>query len=222
MSDHHCGHPHRTCDHCEAITKKQLALLRAPIFIDPRNSAYMLGVSWDWCVRHAASLRVPILSQGVGPRLSATVLRAALERVHSTVPHGERVLYRLRTILLRVTNRTRLDYLRNARWWELEAQRGYSSAWRSRIYAQTLRWAAELSRLHGDGTFLELLERSGSKHPYPNGLPDDDPSQPRAKRSDQGHADLPVGWRTLSFASRRELMGRANIPPDGGIVAGQR
>lgn len=68
--------------------------------------------------------------------------------------------------------RTRADLLRSAYWWELESMRGYASSWRSRIYAQTLRWLAELTTIYGDGTFVELLTRSGSKHPYPNGLPE--------------------------------------------------
>lgn len=71
-----------------------------------------------------------------------------------------------------VVNRTRGNYRRNARWWELEAARGYRSAWRSRVYARTLRWCSELAGIYGDGTFPELLARSGYSHPYPKGLPD--------------------------------------------------
>lgn len=69
-------------------------------------------------------------------------------------------------------NRTRRDYRRAARWLELEAERGYASSWRSVVYAQTMRWCAELAGLFGDGTFQELLQRSGHPHPYPKGLPE--------------------------------------------------
>jgi len=39
---------------------------------------------------------------------------------------------------LPVQPRTRLDYLRVARWWHLESLRGYQSSERSRSYATTL------------------------------------------------------------------------------------
>ncbi len=74
-------------------------------------------------------------------------------------------------------SRTASDYLRSARWWELEACRGYTdhvdergedSSARSRRYARNSRWAAELAAEHGPGTWLELLVRSGNPHPdYP-------------------------------------------------------
>ena len=60
----------------------------------------------------------------------------------------------------RVTPVTRYDYLRHARWWELEAQRGYESNARSVEYARNMRWAAELAGIHGPGTWSELLQRS--------------------------------------------------------------
>lgn len=44
---------------------------------------------------------------------------------------------------LPVTPRTRIDLLRVARWWHLEALRGYSSAERSREYRDRLRARAE-------------------------------------------------------------------------------
>ena len=61
--------------------------------------------------------------------------------------------------------RTRRDYRRAARWWELEAMRGYDSAPRSRAYAATMRWAAELTRIYGDGLFSELLAKAGVNAP---------------------------------------------------------
>jgi hypothetical protein len=43
---------------------------------------------------------------------------------------------------LPATPRTRVDYLRIARWWHLEARRGYPSSDRSARYARNMRWAA--------------------------------------------------------------------------------
>jgi hypothetical protein len=57
--------------------------------------------------------------------------------------------------------RTRTDYRRRARWWELEARRGYESTARSLQYAANMRWAAELTGTHGPGTWLELSSRAG-------------------------------------------------------------
>lgn len=77
--------------------------------------------------------------------------------------------------------RTRGDYKRVARWWELEAMRGAShevepgewvrdgkrtfyrpgvtSAQKSAEYARNMRWAAEMALLYGAGTWLELKAR---------------------------------------------------------------
>lgn len=52
-----------------------------------------------------------------------------------------------------------------ARWWELEARRGYDSSADSRRYAENMDWAAELVALFGPGTWTELLDRSGCKNP---------------------------------------------------------
>jgi hypothetical protein len=65
------------------------------------------------------------------------------------------------------TPRTRHEYRRNARWWELEARRGYSTSADSIRYGQNMRWAAELAGLFGPDTWLELLKRSGHKNPEP-------------------------------------------------------
>ena len=43
--------------------------------------------------------------------------------------------------------------------------RGYDSAPRSRAYAATMRWAAELTRIYGDGLFSELLAKAGVNAP---------------------------------------------------------
>lgn len=64
-----------------------------------------------------------------------------------------------------VINRTRAEYRRCARWWELEAKRGYPSSADSLRYARNMRWAAELAGLHGPGTWLELIKRAGVKNP---------------------------------------------------------
>lgn len=61
--------------------------------------------------------------------------------------------------------RTRLQYLCVARWWELEARRGYASSADSLRYAANLRWAAELAVEHGPGTWSQLIERAGVENP---------------------------------------------------------
>ena len=63
-----------------------------------------------------------------------------------------------------MTPRTRMQYLAAARWWELEALRGYPSAKDSLRYARHMRWAAELA-LYKPGTWLELVQRVGIKNP---------------------------------------------------------
>lgn len=42
--------------------------------------------------------------------------------------------------------RTWGEYMRCARWWELEARRGYASSEDSLRYASNMRWAAEAAR----------------------------------------------------------------------------
>lgn len=66
---------------------------------------------------------------------------------------------------LAFTTRTEIEYRRLARWWELEARRGYSSTPSSLRYARNMRWAAELARAHGPGTWPELIARAGVKNP---------------------------------------------------------
>lgn len=61
--------------------------------------------------------------------------------------------------------RTWGEYMRSARWWELEARRGYASSANSLRYARNMEWAAELAREFGPGTWLELLKRSGHRSP---------------------------------------------------------
>lgn len=61
--------------------------------------------------------------------------------------------------------RTRREYRIKARWWDLEARRGYPSSPDSLRYAANMRWAAELAGLHGPGTWLELIQRAGTKNP---------------------------------------------------------
>lgn len=58
-----------------------------------------------------------------------------------------------------LTPRTRREFQRLARWWELEARRGYPSSKMSLEYAANMRWAAETAGLLGDGTWLELRAR---------------------------------------------------------------
>jgi hypothetical protein len=57
------------------------------------------------------------------------------------------------------------EYRRVARWYELEALRGYASASDSARYGKSMRWAAELAGLFGPGSFEELLRRSGRDNP---------------------------------------------------------
>jgi hypothetical protein len=70
-----------------------------------------------------------------------------------------------------ITNRTRRDYRRCARWYELNALRGYRSAHLDREYAENMRWLAELVTIYGDGTPLELFARSGIPNPYDGKAP---------------------------------------------------
>ncbi len=60
------------------------------------------------------------------------------------------------------TLRSRTDYRRAARWWELEARRGYPSSPDALRYARNMRWAAELTETYGEGTWLDLHERLAS------------------------------------------------------------
>jgi hypothetical protein len=71
-----------------------------------------------------------------------------------------------------VTCQTRRDYLRQARWWALEASRdyGHRSSSSAECYARNMRWAAELAALHGPGTWLELIGRAGVAEPEAGGL----------------------------------------------------
>jgi hypothetical protein len=59
-----------------------------------------------------------------------------------------------------VVCRTRTDFRRCARWWELEARRGYASSQASMEYARNMRWCAELTETYGPGTWLELSARA--------------------------------------------------------------
>lgn len=93
--------------------------------------------------------------------------------------------------------RTHRDYRKVARWWELEAMRGYPSAEASRGYARNMRWAAELAGLFGPGDFLELLVRSG--HPHPD-FPKVDPPRELARL----RRSSPPSSAPLSNAAMRE------------------
>jgi hypothetical protein len=53
--------------------------------------------------------------------------------------------------------RTRMEWLSVARWWDLEAERGYTSAAQSRRYAANCRWCAALAH-YKPGSFRELIE----------------------------------------------------------------
>jgi len=64
-----------------------------------------------------------------------------------------------------VTLRETWDYRRAARWWELEACRGYPSSADSAHYARNMRWAQEFAREFGPGTWLELVARSTTRTP---------------------------------------------------------
>lgn len=88
-------------------------------------------------------------------------------------PAGEATITSLQRKLypLAVTNHTRRDYLRCARWLELEAKRGYGSSADSWRYARNMRWAAELVGIYGPGTWLELIARAGVKNPEDRRLP---------------------------------------------------
>lgn len=57
------------------------------------------------------------------------------------------------------------QYMAASRWLALEAKRGYPSSADSLRYAANMRWAAELARVHGPGTWLELIARAGVRNP---------------------------------------------------------
>jgi hypothetical protein len=81
-----------------------------------------------------------------------------------------------------ITNRTRRDYRVCARWYELNAKRGYQSAHLDLEYAENMRWLAELVTIYGEGTPLELFARSGIPNPYIGKAPEQ-PSRPPHLRS---------------------------------------
>lgn len=75
---------------------------------------------------------------------------------------GEAAAVQLRLSPSPITPRARREYRHVARWWELEAQRsgnGEECAARSRRYAASMRWAAELVGWFGEGSWLELNSR---------------------------------------------------------------
>lgn len=61
------------------------------------------------------------------------------------------------------------DYQRVARWWALESRRGYASAAESMQYARNMMWAAELARVYGPGTWLQLQARQKAATIEPSG-----------------------------------------------------
>lgn len=86
-------------------------------------------------------------------------------REQEAITHAQRRLYpraRYRRRRIPIEPRSRRDYQRIARWWELEARRGYPSSGKSLEYAANMRWAAETAGLLGDGTWLELRSKVGA------------------------------------------------------------
>ena len=74
-----------------------------------------------------------------------------------------------------IVPKTRADFRRIARWWDLEAMRGYESSGRSRQYAANQRWIVEMmdnghkveSTIHGvfiDGLVFGDYIRKNRKH----------------------------------------------------------
>lgn len=78
------------------------------------------------------------------------------------MPCEEITRAQLRIIRRPVPLRTRADYRRAARWYELEARRGYASSAETLCDAANMRWAAELAGIHGPGTWSELLEAANA------------------------------------------------------------
>jgi hypothetical protein len=84
------------------------------------------------------------------------------------------------------SNRTFADYLRCARWWRLEALRGHDwpvdrgqKSWeRSAEYSRNMKWAAELTRIYGPGTWLELIAAHRATH-TPTATPTASPTPPQ-------------------------------------------
>lgn len=85
-----------------------------------------------------------------------------LQAVHLT---DEAIAFRQRLLECHASPRTWGEYMRVARWWQLEALRGYFSPDDSLRHAANMRWAAELTREYGPGTWSQLLQRSGHRNP---------------------------------------------------------
>lgn len=78
----------------------------------------------------------------------------------------EEISWRQRCIRHRCASpRKPRQYMASARWWSLEARRGYTSSAASLRYAANMRWAAGLARQHGAGTWLELIARADVPNP---------------------------------------------------------
>lgn len=77
----------------------------------------------------------------------------------------ESITFRQRLLECRASPQTWGEYMRVARWWELEGLRGYPSSGDSLRYAANMRWAAELTHEYGPGTWSQLLQRSGHWNP---------------------------------------------------------
>lgn len=85
--------------------------------------------------------------------------------------------------------RTRNQYRILARWWELEAKRGYRSSSDSLRYAANMRRAAALTEFLGPGTWLELQDRAAE-------------AQERAKRIRDGRLAIVREKRTRRLKGR--------------------
>lgn len=84
---------------------------------------------------------------------------------HAAHLTDEAITFRQRLLECRASPCTWGEYMRVARWWELEALRGYASSADSLRYAANMRWAAELAREFGPGSWSQLLRRSGRRNP---------------------------------------------------------
>lgn len=91
-------------------------------------------------------------------------MRVPAVAVHVT---DAEIALRQRLLECRPLPRTWGEYMRCARWWELEAMRAYASSPSSMRTARVMRWAAELAREFGPATWRELLERAGHPEPPP-------------------------------------------------------
>jgi len=69
------------------------------------------------------------------------------------------------------TPRTRRDYRRLSRWWDLESRRGYASSADSARYAANMRWAADRVGLYGGSATWTEMNLQKPRQLWPRRIP---------------------------------------------------